>query len=430
MSDADIIPIGSSGRPGRGSGKAKPSASARKLAGGASQAGAPKKAAAKKASAPAPKSARRPASTTSRTAKSAASDAPRPKASHKAAPKTTGPKAVPAADVSAAASAAAPGDSAAAAPTRAARPATTTSDRHPLGGIPVGDWLSAIQTGAMEVFGADWERRLAELVAMMRRRIEGDYAIDEYGFDEEITRTFILATLRPIAQKWFRIEVRGIENIPAEGGALVVSNHSGTLPVDALMTMTTVHDQTGRFLRPLGADLVFKLPVVSSLARKGGATLACNADAERMLSGGHLLGVWPEGFKGIGKPFSERYKLQRFGRGGFVSAALRTGVPIIPLSVVGAEEIYPLVGNVPSLARLLGVPYIPITPFFPLLGPLGMVPLPSKWLLEFGEPVRTDEYDPAEAEDPMLVFNVTDQVRETIQQTLYTLLREREHVFR
>ena len=165
------------------------------------------------------------------------------------------------------------------------------------------------------------------------------------------------------------------------------------MPVDALMTMVTVHDHTGRFLRALGADLVFRMPLVGELARRGGATLACNEDAERMLSSGELVGVWPEGFKGIGKPFSQRYKLQRFGRGGFVSAALRTGVPIVPLSVVGAEEIYPLVGNVPSLARLLGVPYVPITPFFPWLGPLGMVPLPSKWLLEFGEPIRTDELD-------------------------------------
>ena len=167
------------------------------------------------------------------------------------------------------------------------------------------------------------------------------------------------------------------------------------------------------------------MPVVSVLARRSGATLACTEDAERMLAGGELVGVWPEGFKGIGKPYAQRYKLQRFGRGGFVSAALRTGVPIVPLSVVGAEEIYPLVGNVPSLARLLGVPYIPITPFFPWLGPLGLVPLPSKWLLEFGEPIRTDEYDAGAADDPMLVFNVTDQVRETIQQTLYTLLMDR-----
>ena len=119
-----------------------------------------------------------------------------------------------------------------------------------------------------------------------------------------------------------------------------------------------------------------------------------------MLRGGELVGVWPEGFKGIGKPYSERYKLQRFGRGGFVSAALRTGVPIVPLSVVGAEEIYPLVGNVPSLARLLGIPYIPITPFFPALGPLGLVPLPSKWILEFGEPIRTDELRRARRRGP------------------------------
>jgi len=209
----------------------------------------------------------------------------------------------------------------------------------------------------------------------------------------------------------------------------VVSNHSGTIPMDGLMTMVSMHDATGRFLRPLGADLVFNLPFVGTMARKGGATLACGEDAERMLRDGELVGVWPEGFKGIGKPYSERYKLQRFGRGGFVSAALRTGVPIIPVSVVGAEEIYPLVGNVPFLARLLGVPYIPITPFFPLLGPLGLVPLPSKWIIEFGEPIRTDEYDEQAGDDPMLVFNVTDQVRETIQQTLYRLLMDRGSVF-
>ncbi|MDR6174803.1 hypothetical protein [Nocardioides zeae] len=108
---------------------------------------------------------------------------------------------------------------------------------------------------------------------------------------------------------------------------------------------------------------------------------------------------------------------------------MRTGVPIVPLSVVGAEEIYPLVGNVPSLARLLGVPYVPITPTFPLLGPLGLVPLPSKWLMEFGEPIRTDEYDAGAADDPMLVFDVTDQVRETIQSTLYRLLIDRGGAF-
>jgi 1-acyl-sn-glycerol-3-phosphate acyltransferase len=310
-----------------------------------------------------------------------------------------------------------------------ARPATTTQDRGATAGVPVGDWLAAIESAAVEVFGNEWEPGLARFLAFLRRRVTGEYAIDEYGFDAEITDRFVMAALRPIAQKWFRIDVRGIENIPVDGGALVVSNHSGTVPVDGLMTMSVIFDHTGRHLRPLGADLVFKTPLISVIARKTGATLACNEDAERMLRGGELVGVWPEGFKGIGKPFSERYKLQRFGRGGFVSAALHTGVPIVPLSVVGAEEIYPLVGNLPALARLLGVPYLPITPMFPLLGPLGLVPLPSKWLLEFGEPIRTDELDDAAADDPMLVFNVTDQVRETIQQTLFTLLMERDSVF-
>jgi 1-acyl-sn-glycerol-3-phosphate acyltransferase len=306
---------------------------------------------------------------------------------------------------------------------------TFTRDRAPGDGIPVTDWLAAFTTASKEIFGDEWEPRLAEFLAFLRRRVTGDYSVDEYGFDPEITERFFYAAIRPIADKWFRVEVRGAENIPAEGGALVVSNHSGTVPVDGLVTGVSIHDHTGRHLRPLGADLVFRLPIVGEIARKGGATLACNEDAERMLSGGELVGVWPEGFKGIGKPYTDRYKLQRFGRGGFVSAALRTGVPIIPCSVVGAEEIYPLVGNIPSLARLLGVPYIPITPFFPLLGPLGLVPLPSKWLIEFGEPIRTDSYDDGAADDPMLVFNVTDQVRETIQQTLYSLLMQRRSVF-
>ncbi|RJS46107.1 lysophospholipid acyltransferase family protein [Nocardioides cavernaquae] len=296
-------------------------------------------------------------------------------------------------------------------------------------GIPMSDIIHAVNHAAMEVFGDDWERKLAHFIAFTRRRITGDYTIDEYGFDAEITERFFLSATRPLAEKWFRIEVRGIENIPKEGGALLVSNHSGTVPVDAMMTMFEVHERTGRYLRPLGADLVFRLPFIGTLARRGGVTLACSEDAERMLRGGELVAVWPEGFKGIGKPFSERYKLQRFGRGGFVSAALHTGVPIIPVSVVGAEEIYPLVGNVPSLARLLGVPYIPITPFFPLLGPLGMIPLPSKWIIEFGEPIRTDHYDASAAEDPMTLFDVTDQVRETIQQTLYKLLMRRRSVF-
>jgi 1-acyl-sn-glycerol-3-phosphate acyltransferase len=291
--------------------------------------------------------------------------------------------------------------------------------------------VQAIEPEPESEGGGDWDRKVAGALAFVRRRITGDYDIDEFGFDADLTDNLAMPALRPIYEKYFRIEVRGMENVPSEGGALIVANHSGTIPVDSAMTTLALHDHhpAHRHLRMLAADLVFTLPIVAPMARKTGATMACNEDAERLMKSGELVGVWPEGFKGIGKPFSERYKLQRFGRGGFVSAALRSGVPIIPCSIVGAEEIYPLVGNIPTLARLLGIPYIPITPFFPLLGPLGLLPLPSKWIIEFGEPIETDKIGAAGADDPMLVFNLTDQVREVIQQSLYKLLLARRSVF-
>ncbi len=277
----------------------------------------------------------------------------------------------------------------------------------------------------------DWDRKVAEALAFLRRRITGDYHVDDFGFDPELSDKVLLAALRPLYRRWFRVETRGIDNVPTTGGALVVANHSGTIAIDSLMTQLALLDEhpARRPLRLLGANLVFSTPVVSEFARKTGSTLACNADAERLLRAGEVVGVFPEGFKGVGKPYTERYKLQRFGRGGFVSAALRTQVPIIPVSIVGAEEIYPIIGNVGLLARLLGLPYFPLTPTFPWLGPLGAVPLPSKWIIEFGDPIRTDDQATGAADDPMLVFNLTDQVRETIQHTLYQLLMQRRSVF-
>ena len=279
--------------------------------------------------------------------------------------------------------------------------------------------------------GDDIERQVAATLAFVRRRLSGNYTVDDFGFDEDFTENAYLPLLRPLYKSWFRVEVRGIENIPSAGGALIVANHSGTVALDSLMTQVAVHDEhpDHRFLRMLGADLVFKTPIVGAVARKSGCTLAANPDAERLLASGELVGVWPEGFKGVGKPFSERYKLQRFGRGGFVAAALRTSVPIVPCSIVGAEEIYPILGNLKTVARLVGVPYIPVTPTFPLLGPLGLVPLPSKWIIEFGAPVETAVLGRQAADDPMVVFDLTDRVRETIQQTLYSLLLQRRSVF-
>jgi len=390
MADADIIPLGTRGRPGRGSRAASPSKAARSLA------------------PPARSRTRRPAAAPDDDLP--APPPPRHRGPRLVRPDSDGPS-NPATDHP---------------PAYEVRPDDLPPDEVPADVGPAADHQPAGEVPADEVPAAD---AVTEALTFLRRRVTGDYEVDEFGFDAHLTSTVLMRVLRPLAEKWFRIEVRGLENIPAEGGALLVSNHSGTLPLDALMTGLVVHDHADRYLRALGADLVFTLPFVSELARKGGATLACGDDAERMLAAGELVGVWPEGFKGIGKPYRERYKLQRFGRGGFVSAAIKTGVPIVPCSVVGAEEIYPLMGNIPALAKLLKVPYVPVTPTFPWLGPLGLVPLPSKWVIDFGEPLRTDSYPAGAADDPMLVFNVKDQVRETIQQTLYTLLMHRTSIF-
>ncbi|MDT4919856.1 MAG: hypothetical protein QOI15_758 [Pseudonocardiales bacterium] len=278
-----------------------------------------------------------------------------------------------------------------------------------------------------------WERRLESALEFVGRRLQGGYRIDEYGFDVDLTENVVLPALRPLYDSWFRVEVNGIDNIPSTGGALLVANHAGGLgPLDAAMTAVAVHVEhpQRRFLRMLGADLLFALPGVGSFARKTGSTLACGQDAERLLSAGELVGVWPEGFKGIGKPYRERYKLQRFGRGGFVSAAIRSGVPIIPVAIVGSEEIHPVLGRSKLAARLLNLPYFPLTPTFPWLGPLGLIPLPSKWYIEFGAPIHTEDLDRAAADDEAVVFDLADRVRETIQSTLYRLLVQRRSVWR
>jgi 1-acyl-sn-glycerol-3-phosphate acyltransferase len=279
---------------------------------------------------------------------------------------------------------------------------------------------------------SEWERKAAAGLAFLRRRITGDYQVDEFGFDPELTEFTVLPAARQLYRSWFRTETVGAHNLPTDSGALIVANHAGGLwALDGVMTATAVHDETPnhRFLRMLGADLVFNTPMLGQLARKTGSTLACNPDAERLLGNGELVGVWPEGFKGIGKPFNERYKLQRFGRGGFVSAALRTGAPIVPTAIVGSEEIHPMLGNAKTLARILGLPYFPLTPTFPWLGPLGLIPLPSKWHIEFGEPIETAQYGSDSADDPMLVFELTDRVREQIQTSLYRLLMQRRSVW-
>jgi 1-acyl-sn-glycerol-3-phosphate acyltransferase len=459
MADAEVIPIGAGGRPGRGSdGSGTPSAASRALAprtprtrrrpaagtDGTTSAPTTRRTAKRAAATPAPATpgAAAPGGTTTDSrergttgGRPTSAPAGRRRASGKVRTEVT-PKA-PRADRPARVR-----RSRSPAPVRDEVPRPGTSPAEPVTRIgatepeparhgPVGQLAAVLAELAVQALGPGSDEQAAQALAFLRRRITGDYHVDVFGFDRELTETVLMPVLRPLYQKWFRVEVRGIEHVPATGGALIVANHSGTVPVDSLMTQLALLDEhpARRHLRMLGADLVYKMPIVGQMARKSGATLACNEDAERLLGSGELVGVWPEGFKGVGKPFSERYKLQRFGRGGFVAAAMRTGAPIIPVSIVGAEEIFPLIGNLPTLARIIGVPYVPITPTFPWLGPLGLIPLPSKWIIEFGEPIRTDVHGEGAADDPMLVFNITDQVRETIQHSLYTLLMQRRSVF-
>ncbi|KAF0967045.1 hypothetical protein BPODLACK_04468 [Gordonia sp. YY1] len=272
---------------------------------------------------------------------------------------------------------------------------------------------------------------LTSTAGFIRERMTGEYEVDEFGFDPHFTESVWFPAVRQVYEKWFRVEVTGIENLPLEGGALLVANHAGTIPVDAIITSLAVRDNhpDHRYLRVLAADMAFDSPGISEVARRIGATLACNSDADRLLRAGELTAVWPEGFKGIGKLYKDRYKLQRFGRGGFVTTALRNAAPIIPVSIVGSEEIYPMLADLKPLAKVLGLPYFPITPLFPLLGPLGMVPLPSKWHIHFGRPIETGSYDESSADDPMVVFDLTDHVREEIQQTLFRMLSRRGSVY-
>ncbi len=277
----------------------------------------------------------------------------------------------------------------------------------------------------------DLETAVRSALAFVRRRLTGDYHVDLYGFDRELTEQVLMPLARPLYRTWWRVRTTGLEHVPATGGALLVANHAGTLPFDAIMTKLAVLDEhpAHRHVRELAADLALRVPVIGPLARKAGDTLAHAEDAQRLLDGGELVGVWPEGFKGIGKPYRDRYKLQRFGRGGFVVSAIRSGVPIIPVATIGSEEIYPIVANAKPLARLFGFPYFPITWQFPLLGPLGIVPLPSKWLIEFGEPIPTADLGPDAADDPMTVLELTHRVRDTIQQMLYRNLMGRRSIF-
>jgi 1-acyl-sn-glycerol-3-phosphate acyltransferase len=281
---------------------------------------------------------------------------------------------------------------------------------------------------------AGWRDRLAGVAGLARRRLAGDYEVDEFGFDPQFNSAVLMPAALALYRNWFRVRMRGLANVPAKGRALIVANHSGVLPLDAIMLQAGLYAEhpEHRNLRLLGADLVYTLPLLAGLARRSGHTRADPAEAGRLLAADELVGVFPEGFKGIGKPYSDRYRLQRFGRGGFARTAVQAGAPIVPCAIVGAEEIYPMIGNAEVVAKALRLPYFPVTPFFPWLGPLGAVPLPSNWIIEFSKPLPTKglaDAAPDEASRDELIGDVADQVRDTIQSRLDVLVAERGPAF-
>ena len=257
-----------------------------------------------------------------------------------------------------------------------------------------------------------------------------DYAVDDFGFDAQWTES-LLPLFNLMYRDYWRVETTGIENVPAAGRALLVANHSGVLPWDGTMIKTAIFAEHPhpRHVRALVAGLFMGMPVLSWFLRRTGQTVGHPDDTRRLLERDELVLVFPEGVKGTGKPFKDRYRLRRFGRGGFVSTAIRTGAPIIPVSVVGSEEIYPMVADAAPLAKFFGLPYFPITPTWPWLGILGMIPLPSKWRIQFHPAVHTELFQSSSADDQHLVMTVADEVRNTIQKGIYDNLKLRRGVF-
>ncbi|MFL5870576.1 MAG: lysophospholipid acyltransferase family protein [Solirubrobacterales bacterium] len=295
------------------------------------------------------------------------------------------------------------------------------------GGIEAGlDPLSAAQ-GAAESL----PRKLREALETIAARLRGDYHEDEWGFDEQFAEA-LFPVFEFLYRVWWRVEVDGVLRVPSHGRALLVANHAGSpLPFDASMiTMALMKEHPlPRWPRFEVGEWAFVLPFLSSFIRRVGG-VPCGIDnALRLLRSDEVVVTFPEGAEGPRKPFSERYRLERFGRGEFVELALATGAPIVPVAVVGSEEIYPKLGESQALARAMGAPFVPVTPTFPWLGPLGLIPLPARWRIEFCEPIDVSEHPPEAAEDRRLVFDISERVRETIQGRLYENLIKRGPAF-
>jgi 1-acyl-sn-glycerol-3-phosphate acyltransferase len=263
--------------------------------------------------------------------------------------------------------------------------------------------------------------------------LEPDRRLDDWGRSERIEGLFDSTVYEFYYRIWFRCEVEGIENVPGTGGALLVSNHAGALPPDAAMITKAIREEhpQPRLVRPLVENFFKGYPGLSMLLPKIGCVPAHPANAHRLLADeGQLALVFPEGRKGSEKLYKERYRLRRFGRGGFVETAMKAGVPIIPIAVIGAEEAQPIFAHVSALQKLTKLIYFPITPTFPALGPLAALAfLPAKFKIRFLEPVRTDDMGAAPWEDASLVQEVAQEIRARIQEELLDMIGRRRSVW-
>ncbi len=254
--------------------------------------------------------------------------------------------------------------------------------------------------------------------------------VDEWGRSER-TRALVRALYDPVYSRWFRTEWVGLEKIPTEGGALLVANHAGAIPSDAPVIMHGIEKELERPVYGL-ADYFFRtIPVVGTLWARAGGVSARPANAYRLLrEQSQLALVFPEGTKGPSKSYTDRYQLRRFGRGGFVEIAMRAGVPIVPIAVVGSEEAMPVVFRLPSVARALGVPYAPITANLLAMGPLGIVmPFPAKFKLRVLDPISFDVPADQDRYSKSRIMEESEGIRNQLQDAVYDMLRDRRSIW-
>ena len=278
------------------------------------------------------------------------------------------------------------------------------------------DWLAAMQ---------ELRHRLGTF-----GMVERSGKVDEFGMDEvTLDRSRILLDF--LMDRYFRIDVSGLDALDPDMPNLLVANRSGLLPYDGLMLSHAVERWHPERARPrfLVADWLITLPFAQPYLARLGGVRACRENADRLLRRGHSVVAFPEGVKGAAKVFAERYSLKRFGRGGVIRAAVENRVPLVPVGIVGAEEAHPILFKAHAPARALGLPFLPVTPTFPWLGPAGLVPFPTKWVVKVGEPIPLDDLEVGALDDELLVSRLTEELRGCIQDLVDDALDLRESVW-